>query len=53
MEAAEEVLKNDRCVILTHLVVSDKTSEKLEKQLEELVKNKEEETAAGITGADI
>ncbi len=53
MEAAEEVLKNDRCVILTHLVVSDKTSEELEKQLEELVKNKEEETAAGITGADI
>ena len=37
MAEAGEILKSDRCVILTHLVISDKSSEELERQLEELV----------------
>lgn len=41
-EEVGEILKDDRCVILTHLIVSDQTVGELEKQLEELVQGKKE-----------
>lgn len=47
MESARDVLKNDRYVILTHLIVSDKGSDVLEKELEALVRDKEEQATDG------
>ena len=44
MAAADEPLKNDRCVMLLHLIVSDKPAEELEKQIENIVKKKIEES---------
>lgn len=46
-EEVGEILKGDRCVILTHLIVSDQTAGELEKQLEELVRGKMEDGNAG------
>lgn len=43
-EEAGEVLKYDKCVILTHLIISDKTPEELEGQMRKLVESK---TAVG------
>lgn len=44
MSAADEPLENDRCVILLHLIVSDKPAEELEKEIENIVKKKIEES---------
>lgn len=43
MEKTQNILKSDSCVILVHLIVSDLSSEELEKQLEELVEDKEKQ----------
>ena len=45
----EETLQNDRCVILLHLIVSDKPAGELEKQIEKIVRKRTEE-AGGDSG---
>ena len=42
MEKTGEILKDDRCVILVHLIVSDGSVEELREQLEEIVRKKGE-----------
>lgn len=41
-EEAGEILRHDRCVILTHLIISDKSAEELRKQIDEIVRKKAE-----------
>ena len=41
-EGSAEILKNDRCVMLLHLIVSDRSAEELKKQMEDIVKKKTE-----------
>ena len=43
MEKTGEILKDDRCVILVHLIVSDGSVEELREQLEEIVRKKSDE----------
>lgn len=40
MEKKDEVLNDDKCVILTHLMISDKNPRDLEKQMEGIIKSK-------------
>ena len=46
MEETREIWKDDSCVILVHLIVSDKPAEELRGQIEEAVREKGEESAA-------
>jgi len=52
MEKAGAVMENDRCVILVHLVVSDKKAEELKKQLEEQIKSKSGQASATDISGD-
>lgn len=54
MKNTTDILKSDSCVILVHLIVSDKSSEELRKQIDEIVRKRveggtvqPEESAAG------
>lgn len=46
MENTGEIWKNDSCVILVHLIVSDKPAEELRRQIDEKVSEKDEDGAA-------
>lgn len=54
MEKTEGILESDSCVILVHLIVSDKSAEELRGQISEIVEKKAEEgmmqAEADITG---
>ena len=43
MERTEEILKSDSCVMLVHLIVSDKSTEELREQIDEIVRKKSED----------
>ena len=45
-----DAFENDRCVILLHLIVSDKSPEELEKQIEEIVRKKTKDGSGGHAG---
>lgn len=46
MEETGSILKSDSCVILVHLIVSDKSSQELKEQIDEIVRKKAEGNAA-------
>ena len=48
LEEYGEILEKDRCVILTHLIVSDKSEQELKSQIDDIVREKESDlTKAG------
>lgn len=53
MEKTGKIMKDDKCVILVHLIVSDRPAEELRKQIEELVRKKNDgETSRTVSAME-
>ena len=53
MEKTRKIMKDDKCVILVHLIVSDRPAEELRKQIEELVRKKNDgETSRTVSAME-